>query len=99
MEDNYITFDLGQPFFGICSVIVHANPERAATVRSTIEEIEGVEVHGGAEQGKLIVTVEQTDDATMADTITGFTHVEGVLSTSMIYHHYEEIAAETGAAE
>ncbi len=68
-------------------------------VQSTIEEIEGVEVHGGVDEGKLIVTVEMEDDVQMADTITGFTHVKGVLSTSMIYHHYEETEAETGAVE
>jgi len=86
-------------FMNICSVIVHANPERAATVQSTIEKIEGVEVHGGADEGKLIVTVEKEDDSEMADTITGFTYIKGVLSTSMIYHHYEELEAETGAVE
>ncbi len=83
----------------ICSVVIHTNPERASVVRSTIEEIEGVEVHGGVDEGKLIVTVEMEDDSKMADTITGFTHVEGVLSTSMIYHHYEELTAETGAVK
>lgn len=83
----------------ICSVIVHANPERAATVQSTINAIEGAEVHGGVDEGKLIVTVENDDDAMIADTITSFTHVEGVLSTSMIYHHYEDLEAETGAVE
>ncbi|MBT3404430.1 MAG: chaperone NapD [Gammaproteobacteria bacterium] len=83
----------------ICSVIVHAKPERAAKVQSTIEEIEGAEVHGGADQGKLIVTVENEDDSVMADTITSFTRIEGVINTSMIYHHYEELKAETGAVE
>ena len=83
----------------ICSVIVHANPEKALRVQSTIEEIEGVEVHGGVDEGKLIVTVEMEGDSKMADTITEFTHVDGVISTSMIYHHYEELEAETGAVE
>ncbi len=83
----------------ICSVIVHANPEKAIQVQSTIEQVKGAEVHGGIDEGKLIVTVEQEDDSVMADAITGFANIEGVLSTSMIYHHYEELEAETGAVE
>jgi len=47
----------------------------------------------------LIVTVENEDDSVMADTITSFTRIEGVINTSMIYHHYEELKAETGAVE
>lgn len=77
----------------ICSVVVHANPARAIAVQAAIEAVEGAEVHGGVEEGKLVVTVENEDDSVMADSITGFTHIEGVLSTSMIYHHYEEIQA------
>lgn len=83
----------------ICSVIVHVNPEKAIQVQSTIEEVSGAEVHGGVDEGKLIVTVEETDDSVMADAITGFANIDGVLSTSMIYHHYEELEAETGAVE
>ncbi len=77
----------------ICSVVVHANPQDAAGVRMMIEQLEGAEVHGGVDEGKLIVTVEQEDDSVMADTITGFSGIDGVLSTSMIYHHYEELQA------
>lgn len=81
----------------ICSVVVYTRPENAQSVRALIEQLEGTEVHGGMDEGKLIVTVEHADDSVMADTIRGFANVEGVLSTSMIYHHYEALEAEQGA--
>jgi len=81
----------------ICSVIIHARPEVAPSVVAGIEGLQGAEVHGGIEEGKLIVTVEHDDDAVMADTVNGFSSIDGVLSASMIYHHYEELEAEQGA--
>ncbi len=82
----------------ICSVVVNTKPELSQKIKGIIEQNAGAEVHGGLVEGKLIVTVEQDDDSAMADTITGFANIEGVLSTSMIYHHYEEIETERGAA-
>lgn len=81
----------------ICSVVVYTRPEKAHPVGALIEQLEGTEVHGGMDEGKLIVTVEHADDSAMADTIQGFANIDGVLSTSMIYHHYEELEAEQGA--
>ncbi|MBC8519493.1 MAG: chaperone NapD [Gammaproteobacteria bacterium] len=80
----------------ICSVIIHVRPERAPSVTADIEKLQGAEVHGGAEDGKLIVTVEHDDDSVMSDTVNGFTSIDGVLNASMIYHHYEEFEVEQG---
>ncbi len=81
----------------ICSVVIHVRPEVAPSVMAGIEKLQGAEVHGGVEEGKLIVTVEHDDDAVMAETVNGFTNIDGVLNASMIYHHYEKIKAEQGA--
>ena len=76
----------------ICSAIVHAKPEKAGMVSARLEEFSGVEVHGGQEEGKLIVTVEGSEDDALADTLTKFSDLEGVISTVMIYHYNEEEA-------
>ncbi|MEW7980331.1 MAG: chaperone NapD [Candidatus Sedimenticola endophacoides] len=70
----------------ICSAIVHARPEKAARVRQAIEAFEGVEVHGGVEEGKLIVMVEGSEDDVLADTLGRVGDLQGVVSTVMIYH-------------
>jgi nitrate reductase NapD len=74
----------------ITSCIVHTRPENAVSVQTALEEFEGVEVHGGQEQGKLIVTVELPQGSEAAETMTKFHAVKGVANVAMIYHHNEE---------
>ena len=71
----------------VCSVIVHAKPENCGVVRTQLEAFPGVEVHGGEQEGKLIVTVEDADNDTVADTMMAFNKVEGVVSSTLIYHY------------
>ena len=84
----------------ICSLVVHAKPEMCRAVHARLEEFPGVQVHGGEEEGKLIVTVEDTDENAAADTIMAFNSVEDVISSTLIYHYGgddldEEITGET----
>ena len=74
----------------ITSCIVHTRPENAAAVQAALEEFEGVEVHGGQKEGKLIVTVELSQGSEAAETMTKFHGVKGVANVAMIYHHNEE---------
>ncbi|HEB94905.1 MAG TPA: ferredoxin [Sedimenticola thiotaurini] len=71
----------------VCSLVVHAHPEQSAAVKARLEEFPGVEVHGGGETGKLIVTVEDTDEDSVADTMMSFNAVDGVISSILIYHY------------
>ncbi len=70
----------------VCSCVVYAKPESVGVVMTKLEEFSGVEIHGGKEEGKLVVTVEGSDDDKLADTMTAFNDVEGVINTVMIYH-------------
>ncbi len=85
----------------ICSVVIHARPENLAAVQANLEHLPGVEVHGGAQEGKLIVTVEDTGDSTMSETVSKFNDVDGVINTVMVYHYGgdedmdEEVISET----
>ncbi len=85
----------------ICSVVVHARPENLAEVQANLECLPGVEVHGGSEEGKLIVTVEDTGGSTMSETVARFNDVDGVINAVMIYHYGgdedmdEEVISET----
>ena len=72
----------------LCSVVVHARPEKISQVEHNLAELPGVEVHGGSQdEGKLIVTVEDEGDATAADTMMSFNSVDGVISATLIYHY------------
>ena len=80
--------------FNICGVLVHAQLDQVDQVKAQLEEISGVEIHSATDKGKLVVTVESDSRRFVADTITGFTNMKGVLSASMIYQHSEDLATE-----
>ena len=74
----------------VTSCIVYTRPENVAAVQTALEEFEGVEVHGGQKEGKLIVTVELPQGQAAAETMTKFHGIKGVANVAMIYHHNEE---------
>lgn len=55
----------------ICSCVVHTRPGNGSAVAGRLAGLSGVEVHAGAAQDKLVVTIEDTPDALAADTLGG----------------------------
>ena len=85
----------------VCSLVVHARPEMLGSVQTHLERLPGLEVQGESDEGKLIVTVEDTGQSMAADTMMAINDVEGVLSAVLIYHYggdeslKEEVIRET----
>ena len=73
----------------IAGVVIHARPEKLAGVEAQLLELPGVEVHATAEDGRMVVTVED-EESRLGDTVMAFHNVDGVLSASLIYHHFED---------
>ena len=73
----------------IAGVVIHARPEKLAGVEAQLLELPGVEIHATAEDGRMVVTVED-EESRLGDTVMAFHNVDGVLSASLIYHHFEE---------
>ncbi|MEW8506135.1 MAG: chaperone NapD [Candidatus Thiodiazotropha sp.] len=80
----------------ICSLIVHTKPTLGAEVSLRLERMEGVEVHGGTEADKLIVTIEDEGETVspVSDTMNALRDVEGVVNTILIYHYGGEESME-----
>ena len=74
----------------ISGVLVRSYPANINAVRTRLESLAGVEVHGANPDGQLVVTVEDDSERAMADTVVSMQNLPGVLSASMIYHQYEE---------
>jgi periplasmic nitrate reductase NapD len=86
----------------ISSVIVHAQPGAAEAVKARLARVDGVEVHAASAEGKIIVTIEATDDGCMADTFERISRLDSVMSASMVFHQVEsdpdkEISNDTDA--
>ncbi len=80
----------------ICGCLVHAAPGTEARVSAAISATPGAEVHA-EKDGRIVVTVEDTDTATAADRIMELHQIPGVLTVTLTYHHFEEIQIEAGA--
>ena len=73
----------------ISGIVVHASPDKIETVRAQLEKIPGVEVHAASAEGKMVVTIEKPDDREITDLFDEIGKTSGVLSTAMVYHHFE----------
>jgi nitrate reductase NapD len=80
----------------ICSLIVHTKPALGSKVSKHLQRFQGVEVHGGTEVNKLIVTIEDKGESIspISDTMNALREVEGVISTVLIYHYGGEESME-----
>ena len=76
----------------ISGVVIHARPEKLAGVEAQLLELPGVEIHATADDGRMVVTVED-EESRLGDTVMAFHNVDGVLSASLIYHHFEDSEA------
>ncbi|MFC1589197.1 chaperone NapD [Pseudomonadota bacterium] len=74
----------------ISGVLVRSYPENIQSVWDELAIIEGVEVHGSNDDGRMVVTVEQENAGQLSDLLVRMQDINGVLSTSMIYHQFEE---------
>ena len=83
----------------ISGVLVRSRPENIDAVTARLETIHGVEVHGANPNGRLVVTVEETGDRAMADTVIKMQNLPGVISASMIYYQHDDPDQATGLEE
>lgn len=73
----------------ICGVLVHAAPARVDDVVRALENIPGSELHGTAEGGRLIVTLEDTAHATAIDGLAAIHRLPGVVAAALVYHGFD----------
>ncbi len=76
--------------YNVCGVLVHARGEKAGNVAELLREMPGTEVHTVTDDGRLVVTVEDTDEQLAIDTIGKLADVAGVISTSLVYHEFDD---------
>ncbi len=74
----------------ISSLVVHARPEGIKSIETAIGGLEGAEVHGVSEQGKLVVTLETINEGEMLTQIDAINRIAGVLSVALVFHQVEE---------
>ncbi len=83
--------------YNICGCLVHAMPEKTPDVVSAIDATEGCEVHA-QEDGRIVVTVEDTDTQRASEIIMGMHQIPGVITVTLTYHHFEPSGADAAAS-
>ena len=73
----------------ISSVVVHAQSSSVDRVRGGLGALAGVEVHAASSEGRLIVTIETDSDQETVDAFEAIRQLDGVLSASLVYSHFE----------
>lgn len=73
----------------ISGIAVRLEPEKMASVKETLNSIEGLEIHAEDPSGKLVITLENRNPGGMTDTIAEIEAVDGVAVVSPVYIHDE----------
>ncbi len=76
----------------ICGCLVHISPERSQSARDAMIATAGVEVHAESDDGRFVVVVEDTPERLASETIMDLHQIPGVLSLTLNYHHFEDLA-------
>lgn len=91
----------------ISSVVIRCLPERQSEVCARLAALPGVEVHATSPEGRVVITLEDTDVCSAADGYVALHEVPGVLCATLVYQYGDDLpprsppsafAAETAAA-
>lgn len=75
----------------IASLVVRARPEHFPELRERLGAIPGVEMHGEcADSGRMIVTVEDGEGHSVADSIVAVNLCKHVLSITLAYEYTDQ---------
>jgi len=74
----------------VSSAIVYVHPQQAATVRTSLAALPGVEIHTETADGRFIVTVEDVPGAPTGDTVMQLHRLDGVLFAAMVYQYSDD---------
>tara|TARA_R110000772_G_scaffold267976_1_gene393715 strand:- start:92700 stop:93005 length:306 start_codon:yes stop_codon:yes gene_type:complete len=74
----------------VASLLIQAWPDRIAVTEAALNAIPGVESHGSAGPGKLIVTIDVDDDTGLVEAVSRIEGTKGVITASLVYHQMDE---------
>jgi nitrate reductase NapD len=71
----------------ISSAIMYIAPARLEEACAALLQLPGVEIHAKTPEGKLVVTIEDSDTNSAADSYVALHNVPGVASVAMVYQY------------
>ncbi len=86
MEIEYSAHESDDDTAHIISMLVMVRPEYQQQVTQTIIEMEGCEVHGNDDQGRIIVVAEADTNKQLAQRMDDIQGLEHLVSSSLVFH-------------
>ena len=80
----------------ISSLLVHARPASLPAVRAALATLDGVEIHGASDTGKIVVTLETESSGGIVERLANIRDLAGVLSAVLVFHQIETLAQLEG---
>jgi nitrate reductase NapD len=74
----------------ISSIVIHARPQDSTRLRGELAEMPGVDVHAVLDDGRIVITVEDTPENAPAETLMQVQNMQGVLNAALIYNYCDE---------
>lgn len=84
-----------KPELHVSSLVVQHLPERTDTLREAVTALAGIDWHA-AQNGKAIVTAVTATAGEVVDCIAAINSLPGVITTTLVYHHYEDAEEDAG---
>jgi nitrate reductase NapD len=73
----------------ISSLVAHCRRGSAAGIARELGAMEGMEVHGGIAEGKLVVTLETKSESEIVERMNAVQLLDGVLAVTLVFHRFE----------
>ena len=77
----------------LASLVLRIQPERRVAAEVALTALPGVECHAMSDDGKLIVTVEETPQSSVAETLIAVHGVPEVLAVTLAYEHNQHLSS------
>ena len=78
---------------GLASLVLRINPHQRIAAEAALGAFPGVECHAMSDDGKLIVTVEETPQSSVAETLIAVHGVPEVLAVTLAYEHNPHLSS------
>lgn len=74
----------------ISSVVLRAHPRHQPQLALDLGQLPGVEVHATSPDGRLVLTIEDSDTKSASETYIRLHDLAGVLSVSLVYQYSDD---------
>lgn len=74
--------------YHVCGMLLMSRPEHVPKVAQALQGMDGVQLHA-SEGGRMVVTIEGSEYRHCADLMTELATLDGVASSSLVYHQID----------